>query len=217
GVAAHRDHPLSAAACDRITAASEARGMAERRRRLLADARGRILEIGAGTGLNLAHYRPENVSSVVALEPDGAMRRRLLDRVGQAPVPCEIHEQSVEDAVFPDGSFDTVVATLVFCTVADPDGVAAAIRRWLVPDGRLLFIEHVRGVGARAAFQRVATPLWTVMPAGCHLDRDTIGALRQAGLFVTDCERFTMPAGRLFIGPCVQGAAQPLPLLQANE
>jgi SAM-dependent methyltransferase len=208
-------HPLYAAVYDRMTAVSEARGFADRRRTLLSAARGRVLEIGAGTGLNLVHYPPESVDSVVALEPDSAMRRRLLRRVGagEVHVPYEVHEAGIDEAAFPDGSFDTIVATLVLCTVPDQERAVAAIRRWLAPNGRLLFIEHVRGTGMTGRLQSAVGPLWRHAAAGCHLDRDTIAVLRRSDLAVTDCERFAMPAACVLLSTCVQGVARPRPLI----
>jgi SAM-dependent methyltransferase len=192
---------------DWTLAATEARGLATRRRHLVGSARGRVLEIGAGTGLNLRHYRPERVASVLALEPDAAMRDRLAGRAQTLTVPFEVRPVAVEDADLPEAAFDTVVVTLSLCCVADPDAAAAAIATWLVPGGRLLFIEHVAGRGARRWAQRVATPLWSHLAGGCHLDRDTLATLRQAGLSVADCDRFALPAAGPLFGSCVQGVA----------
>jgi SAM-dependent methyltransferase len=143
------------------------------------------------------------------------MRRRLLARIGSAtsPVPYEVHEAGIDDATFPDVSFDTVVATLVLCTVPDQRRAVGAIRRWLAPDGRLLFLEHVRATGLTGRLQWAAGPLWRHLAAGCHLDRDTLGTLRQADLAVTDCERFAMPASSILMGSCVQGVARPRPVV----
>lgn len=201
------DHRLFAAAYDRVLAKSERRGLADRRRRLLATARGRVLEIGAGTGLNLRHYRPGPVSSLVALEPDGAMRRRLEARAAELVIPLELVAAGLEDADLKEAAFDTVVATLVFCSVADPDAAAAAVHRSLKPGGRLLFLEHVRAVGLRGAVQHVVTPLWSAAVGGCHLDRPTLDTLRGAELVVSDCERFALPAGGPLLRSCVQGVA----------
>jgi SAM-dependent methyltransferase len=206
------DHPLFAAAYDAVMARSEAKGLAARRDLLLAPARGRVLEIGAGTGLNLSHYRSDRIGSIVALEPDGAMRSRLLVRTPPESVPFEVHEAAIDDAVFGDGQFDTIVSTLVLCSVPDLDRAARAISRWLAPSGRLLFLDHVRAVGLRGTLQRAAAPLWVKLAAGCHLDRDPIGALRRAGLAVTDCERFPMPAAGVLFSSCVQGVARRHPV-----
>ncbi|MGI8793498.1 MAG: class I SAM-dependent methyltransferase [Acidimicrobiales bacterium] len=200
------DHPIFAAVYDRLSQAMDAAGMETRRRRLLSEASGRVLDVGAGTGLNLPHYR--EVEGVVALEPDGAMRRRLLDRLGQATVPIEVHEAGIDDAPLEDQSFDTVVCTLVLCTVPNLPAALERIGSLLRPGGQLLFIEHVKGVGARAAIQRVATPVWRHLAAGCHLDRDTPKALRDAGFAVTDLERFQTSRLDPFTGSMVQGRAQ---------
>jgi SAM-dependent methyltransferase len=202
------DHPLLAATYDRCLARSEAAGLRDCRRRLLADARGRVLEIGAGTGLNVGHYPAGAVSGLVALEPDGAMVRRLLPRLASAPIPAEVHQRAIDEADLDDGSFDTIVSTLVLCTVPDVDRAARRIHRWLAPHGRLLFLEHVVGVGWRAGMRRAVTPVWSLAAGGCHLDRDTLAALRRADLFVTDCGRFPMPRGGMLLAECVHGAAR---------
>jgi SAM-dependent methyltransferase len=156
--------------------------LSQRRRALAADARGRVLLIGDGPGLDL---NPDDVTI-------------------QSAADCS-------EADFPTASFDTIVTCWVFCRVADPDHMAAALFRWLKPDGSLLFLEHVLGVGLRARAQRALSPLW-VRLAGCELDRDTIGTLRRAGLVVTDCERFAIPAWGPLFHTCVQGMAWPRPL-----
>jgi len=193
-------------------AATEARGLAARRRRLVGSARGRVLEIGAGTGLNLRYYRPDRVTSVLALEPDRAMGQRLSKRATALTVPFEWRPVGVVDADLAEGEFDTVVVTLALCCVADPGAAAAAIAGWLVPGGRLLFLEHVAGRGLRRWAQRAATPLWSQVAGGCHLDRDTLTALRQAGLSVSDCTRFALPAAGPLFGSCVEGVAWRAPI-----
>jgi SAM-dependent methyltransferase len=192
---------------DWAMAATEAKGLAGRRRHLLATARGRVLEIGAGTGLNLRSYRPDQVTSLLALEPDGAMRERLAARAATLRVPFEVRGAGVDDADLPDASFETVVVTLVLCSVPDPAAAASSIARWLVPGGRLLFIEHVAALGLRGRVQRAATPVWSRVAGGCHLDRDTLSTLRQAGLSVSDCERFALPAAGPLFASSVQGIA----------
>jgi SAM-dependent methyltransferase len=124
----------------------EKAGFAELRSELLADARGRVLEIGAGTGLNLDHYTGA-VTELVLTEPDPHMAKRLRRRVAaaEAPFPLEVVETGAEKIPFQDRSFDTVVATLVFCTIPNAAAAGAEIKRLLRPEGRLLLLEHVRG------------------------------------------------------------------------
>jgi SAM-dependent methyltransferase len=203
-----RDHPLFAAVYDRLTMPAEAAGLAERRRRLLSAARGRVLEVGAGTGHNLPHYPPGDVDSVTLIEPDGAMRRHLAEHLSSCAVPVEVIPDTIEDARLDQGSFDAVVCTLVLCTVPDLDAAMARIRSLLRPTGQLLFLEHVRAPGGRGRVQRAVTPLWKRAVPGCHLDRDPIAAMRRAGFLVTDCERFQLPLGNTLVGAAVQGAAR---------
>lgn len=197
---------LQAALFDRFTQPFEHAGLSERRRRLLVEARGQVLEVGAGTGANLAHYR--DVDLVTALEPDGGMAARLRRRVPAATVPVDVVEAGVEDLVREPASFDTVVCTLVLCTVPDLHRALRRIHELLRPDGQLLFLEHVRTPGLWGHFQHLATPMWKTMASGCHLDRDPLGALRETGFIVTDCEHFTMPLIHARVGSAVQGAAR---------
>lgn len=181
-------HPVHALLYDPFMGLVDKAGMAERRRRLVAEARGHVVEVGGGTGRNLPYYR--DVERVVVLEPDPAMRRRLLERVGHAAVPVEVHETGIEDSTLPDGFADTVVASLVLCTVPSQETALAEIRRVLRPEGRLLFLEHVKVPGLRGRLQQVATPVWArTGGAGCHLDRPTLDAIRSAGFAITDCHR----------------------------
>jgi SAM-dependent methyltransferase len=200
------EHAVFAALYDRMMAPSERAGLADRRRRLLSRASGRVLEIGGGTGANLPHYR--DVESVTILEPDRAMLRRLADRVTAAAVPVELHEAGIEDAALPDAAFDTVVSTLTLCSVDDPDRALASVRRLLAPGGTFLFVEHVAGTGLRRRVQRLAAPLWRRLAGGCHPDRDTLAAIGRAGFVVAELDRFPMPRGNPVIRPCVQGVAR---------
>jgi ubiquinone/menaquinone biosynthesis C-methylase UbiE len=200
------DHPLFAAVYDRAMAGIERGGLSERRRRLLAQARGRVLELGAGTGANLAFY-PPGVTSVVTLEPDAAMRRRLLGKVPEASIPVEVHAAALPTA-FADASFDTVVATLVLCTVPDVGATLREARRVLKREGIFLFLEHVRGTGWVSRAQRGIDPLWRHLAAGCRPARDSVRAIEAAGFSIDDLEHFRMPNAPLFVRPCVAGVAQ---------
>ena len=188
----------------------DAAGLEDRRRRLLANARGEVVEVGGGTGLNLPHYR--DVDRVVVLEPDGAMRRRLLERIPSASVAVEVHEAGIEECGLPDAFADTVVCSLVLCTVPDLDAALAAIRGLLKPDGVLLFMEHVRALGLQGRVQQLVTPVWRHIAGGCHLDRDTPAAIRGAGLVITDSERFS--AGGT---PMISGLARHARVVERSE
>src|SRR5215213_9235585 len=172
-------HPIFAALYDPISASMERRWMGGRRRRLLAGARGAVLEIGGGTGANLAHYR--DVDRVTIAEPDPFMRRRLDQKLTDARVPVEVSAAGAEALPFPDGSFDTVVSTLVLCTVPDQGSALEEVRRVLRPGGRLLFIEHVRAAGSAARWQDRLERLWGWLFAGCHPNRETVAAIEKAG------------------------------------
>jgi SAM-dependent methyltransferase len=196
---------LSPVAYDRAMAPVERWGLTRQRRLALAPAYGRILEVGAGTGLNLAHYPPG--ATVVACEPDPAVRDRLEERAATSPASVEVVDGGVPGLPFEDGSFDTVVCTLVLCAVDDPTGAIGELRRLLAPDGQLLFLEPIIGRShATAAVQRRLAPAWAVLAGGFRLDRDTIGALRAGGFVVSECERLA-PLGRPTAGTVVRGRA----------
>jgi SAM-dependent methyltransferase len=166
---------VAAASYDRMTEGSERAGLAAERSALLADARGRVLEVGAGTGRNVPHYPPG--ADVTYTEPDPHMSNRLVAR-GKSVVPA-----TVAELPFADDSFDTVVSTLVLCTVPDVPAALAEIRRVLAPGGRLLFIEHVRGEpGTRLErWQDRLNQPWRAVARGCNCNRDLVGAIETAG------------------------------------
>jgi ubiquinone/menaquinone biosynthesis C-methylase UbiE len=163
---------LGARIYDPFLAFGEHRGMRARRRALLGRAEGRVLELGAGTGLNLAHY-PDDAELVLS-EPDPAMRAALERRLARAGRPAQVVAAPAEALPFGDGSFDTVVSTLVLCTVADAAAAIAEARRVLRPGGRLLFLEHVRGASPRLARwqDRLEAP-WAAFALGCRCNVDT--------------------------------------------
>lgn len=175
-------HPLLASAYDLVTAPLERRVLAPARARLLAGATGRVLEVGAGTGANLAWY-PATVDALDLCEPDPHMRRRLSRRVASQdwPFTVTVHDVAATGP-FPAPAYDLVVSTLVLCTVADPQAVAAALRAVLTEGGRVAYIEHVGVGGVVGRLQTLASPLWGRVAGGCRLDRPATAALRGAGL-----------------------------------
>ncbi len=198
-------HPVFAALYDRLGGAAERRWMGERRARLLAGARGAVLEVGGGTGANLPHYR--NVERVTVSEPDPFMRERLRPKLEAVRVPVEVSEAGAQALPFPDGSFDTVVSTLVLCTVPDQGAALSEIRRVLRPGGRLLFIEHVRAGGSTARWQDRIEPLWCRLFGGCHPNRSTVAAMEAAGFEIETFEDFYPPVPLSRLTPHVQGSA----------
>jgi ubiquinone/menaquinone biosynthesis C-methylase UbiE len=190
---------------DAFTAGLDRKGFGQRRDRQVAELRGDVLEVGAGTGLNLPRYRSADL--LVALEPHRTYSRRLRARAGAAHVPVEVVAGTAEELPFADESFDNVVTTLSLCSVGDLDVALAEIRRVLRPGGALHFLEHVRGEGATARWQDRLTPIQRRIADGCHLNRDTAAAILQAGFEITELERFAMPAGASVIRPAIQGTA----------
>jgi ubiquinone/menaquinone biosynthesis C-methylase UbiE len=162
----------------------EIAGMRDRRRALVAEARGRVVEIGAGTGLNVAYY-PDAVDELVLTEPEPGMRRKLTLRLERHARTASILDATAERLPLADGSVDTVVSTLVLCTVDDPAGALREIARVLRPDGQLLFIEHVR---ARSRFlaacqDKMLLP-WRGFAGGCVCNRPTLELMRANGFLV---------------------------------
>jgi ubiquinone/menaquinone biosynthesis C-methylase UbiE len=204
-----RGHPIFAAFFDRMSRTVERKGMGDLRRNLLANATGRVVEIGAGTGLNFSHYPPV-VTEVVATEPDPSMLRRAREAATRAPVPVRLERAGAEHLPVDDGFADTVVATLVFCTIPDPPAALAEIRRVLAPGGRVLFLEHVRAENPRLArWQDRLQPLWSRFGGGCHPNRDTIAAIEQAGFRFDEMQRFSFRPNIVLDKPHARGIARP--------
>jgi ubiquinone/menaquinone biosynthesis C-methylase UbiE len=198
---------MFSAAYDRGFKASEEAGLREMRRELLAGARGRVLELGAGTGLNLDLY-PTGIESLALLEPDPHMTRQLRRKLAESDQAAEIVEAPAENLPFDDDSFDTVAVTLVLCTVSDPQVALAEIKRVLKPGGQLLFLEHVRSRNPDLAKwqDRLEGP-WRFLGDGCHCNRDTVSAISAAGFELGDVERPEFPKGLPLIKPMAKGAA----------
>jgi ubiquinone/menaquinone biosynthesis C-methylase UbiE len=186
---------------------AEEKGLHDARRELLAEARGDCLEIGAGTGLNLDHW-PAGVDRLVLTEPDPHMAARLRQRLAGTGRAVEVMEASGERLPFEDGSFDTVVVTLVLCTVPDVPATLREIERVLRPGGRLLFLEHVRADDARLARwqDRLHGP-WYVFGRGCHCNRDTVRTIEASPLEVERVERGELEGAAPLVRPKAIGSA----------
>jgi ubiquinone/menaquinone biosynthesis C-methylase UbiE len=191
---------------DPIMSGVEKAGMAERRRDLLASLTGDVLEIGGGTGANLACYG--DVTSLTVTEPEPAMVKRLRRRAEDSGRQADIVEAAAEELPFPDASFDVVVSTLVLCTVRDPERALAEIRRVLRPGGRLIFVEHVRSDTPRLArLQDRVNPVWKVFGAGCNCNRSTLDTISVSGLKTTNVEQTELTKAPPWVRPLIVGTA----------
>lgn len=198
-----RAHRLFARHYDRMTELAERGWLGAMREEVVADLRGRVLEVGAGTGANLRYYR--HADSVVLAEPSPAMRERLAARTWEAKVPVEVLPAVAEDLPFPDASFDAVVYGLVLCSVDDVHRAVAEAVRVLRPGGRLAFVEHVRADGWLGRVQDLLTPAWRRVAAGCHPNRATLEAMRRAGLGEAWTRSLRPKPNFLFTAPVVVG------------
>jgi ubiquinone/menaquinone biosynthesis C-methylase UbiE len=198
--------PMLALLYDPFLWLGEIAGMRRRRSALLGGARGRVVEIGAGTGLNIAHY-PDEIAELVLTEPEPAMRRRLARRLQRYAQVARIIDAPAERLPLADESVDTVVSTLALCTVTDPERALREIARVLRPDGQLLFIEHVRASSRfLAACQDSLFQPWFRFAGGCCCNRPTVELMRAGGFAVAadDVVWRGMPA---VVHPLVVGRA----------
>ncbi|HEX3238255.1 MAG TPA: class I SAM-dependent methyltransferase [Gaiellaceae bacterium] len=189
---------------DRMSRKSEEAGMGAMRENLLAEANGRVLEIGGGTGVNLRYY--DGLDSLVVTEPEPAMLRRLHDRVRGEATQAEIVQAPAEDLPFEDESFDTVVSTLVLCGV-DQERSLGEVRRVLRPGGLLLFLEHVRSDDPALARLQDRMNRLNRFLVGCECNRATLTAIEAAGFTISRVERTTMPEAPKFVRPAIVGTA----------
>ena len=197
-----------AALYDRMNAEVEQTFGAKMRPELLAAAHGSVIEIGAGTGVNLEHYPPA-VERLVLSEPDRHMRAKLQAAVSAGSRPAEVVDASADALPFADASFDVAVSTLVLCTVPDPAAALREVGRVLRPGGRLVFAEHVRSEKPRTArIQDAVRPLWQFMARGCHPNRDTLAAITGAGLVVDDVRRVIVPKVPSIAHEAIVGSAR---------
>lgn len=203
-----------AAFYDRSLAGTEKAGLGSMRQQLLGQAKGDTLEIGAGTGLNLNYYT-DQVGTLTLAEPEPAMAGRLRDKLatrvtGQYSLPdsIEVITAPGENLGVPGSSIDTVVSTLVLCTVADPAKTLAEISRVLKPGGQLLFLEHVRSSdpGTARWQDRLHGP-WKAVGYGCNCNRDTASAIDASLLKIDEIEHGELPKAPPIVRPLVRGRA----------
>ena len=178
------------------------------RRRIVPRARGIVVEVGFGSGLNLPYYDPRRVDLLIGIEPDAAMIDLAQEELDKMAFPTELRQGVGEKLPLKNAMADTVVVTYAFCTIPEPARALDEIRRVLKPGGRLLFCEHAKAQGWRGSLQRGLNGAWSGLFGGCNLTRDPVAVIEAAG-FTTDdvvVERFSLP--RVMLGLHYSGEAQ---------
>ena len=184
-----KDNRIFAAVYDRLTRSAERSVYPEYRRRTAGEAKGRVLEIGAGTGANLSYYQPGTL--LTAVDANVHMLTRLQAKAAGAGLKIETHHLDAETLPFEDESFDTVVATLVLCSVDDQSRTLGEVSRVLKPGGEFRFVEHVKADDSGwVMLQNAITPIWKTFAAGCRPNRATLQAIVDAGLELVEADHF---------------------------
>ena len=197
---------LFATMYDRMSARAEEAGLREMRRNLLARAEGRVLEIGAGTGINMSHYGA-GVDSLTLTEPERPMLQRLERRLHDTGSTASVLRAPAEDLPFVDGSFDTAVSTLVLCGVDDQPRALRELRRVLRPGGRLLFLEHVRSDDPSVAHLQDRMNGFNRFLVGCECNRPTLSSIEAAGFGIDEVGHTELPKAPRFTRPAIVGIA----------
>lgn len=183
-------HPVFARLYERLAPSIDRAGGSAHRDELLAGVSGRVVEVGAGSGLCFAHY-PRSVSEVLAVEPEPSLRRAAQRAADVVDIPISVFDGRADRLPGEDGSFDVAVASLVLCSVPDPDAALREIRRILRPGGELRFYEHVRSEDpAQARLQDRCGRIWRHVNGGCHPNRDTLAAIAASGFSLVACRCF---------------------------
>jgi len=180
------------------------------RRLVVPGARGRVLEIGFGSGLNLPHYDRSRVEWIWALEPSPQMRDLAAPRVAASGLDVRMLDLPGEVLPLPDHSVDTVVVTFTLCTIPDAAAALGQMRRVLRPDGKLLFCEH--GAAPDAGVRRWQDRLngvWGKFAGGCHLNREIAPLIQSAGFRLDDVRSGYLPRTPHFAGYNTWGSARP--------
>ncbi|MEY7851391.1 class I SAM-dependent methyltransferase [Natrarchaeobius sp. A-rgal3] len=196
-------HPIFAALYDRLPEPAQVR---RHREYLTRDLSGRVLDLGCGNGELFPFVVDGRTDDLEyhAIEPDPHMRTRAENNARESGLPVDLRDARAESLPYPDGAFDVVVASVVFCTIQDPDAALEEVARVLEPGGEFRFLEHVRADDWRASGQDLLTPLWRRAAGGCHLNRDTVDRFISHDAFgIEEIER--TDAGAFPAAPVVRG------------
>jgi ubiquinone/menaquinone biosynthesis C-methylase UbiE len=202
-------HPIFARFFNRFSALLE-REVGAHRDELLAGLSGRVVEVGAGNGMNFAHY-PQSVTEVVAVEPEPYLRARAEQAAGQAPVPVRVLDGVADKLPLEPASFDAAVASLVLCSVGDSAAALSELRRVLKPGGELRFLEHVRSeqpLKSRMQQTLDRVGIWPGLFGGCHCARTTVAAIEAAGYEVDHVHDLAVGPPWMLTNPHVLGKAR---------
>jgi ubiquinone/menaquinone biosynthesis C-methylase UbiE len=182
----------------------------KQREKVVPRAHGRVLEVGIGSGLNLAHYDRERVSALIGLEPSPEMRRIAERRARDAGIDVQWLGLEAERIPLPDRSIDSIVVTYTLCTIEDAASALSEMRRVLAPGGALLFSEHGRAPDPKVArLQDRLTPYWQHIGGGCRLNRDIPALLGAAGFELAELETMYLPGAPRAMGYTFWGSARP--------
>jgi ubiquinone/menaquinone biosynthesis C-methylase UbiE len=209
-------HPIFARLFDRLSRLME-REVGQHRQELLAGLTGRVVEIGAGNGINFQHY-PTSVEEVVALEPEAYLRTKAEQAARDAPVHVSVRDGLAAPLPLQDRDFDAAIASLVLCTVPEPDTALGELRRVLKPGGELRFLEHVRSDRphkARLQQRLDRSGIWPRLGGGCHCARDTLTAIKSAGFHTEKLHSLDFGPSWIPTNPHILGAAHPSPSRRA--
>ena len=159
---------------DKLMSRVEKKILHKERGILLKNIEGKVIELGAGTGINFEFYSKYKITAV---EPDKSLSIEAEKKIGEKNI--EIISASAEDLPFGDNTFDTVVITLALCTISNPDKTLKEAKRVCKPDGKLLILEHIKNEKKFLFFlQNILTPVWKAFAMGCHLNRDTLYTIK---------------------------------------
>ncbi len=202
-------HPVFARFFDRLSRLME-REVGAERDEMLAGLSGRVVEIGAGNGINFVHY-PPHVTELVAIEPEPYMRAKAQESSRHAAMAVSVQDGVAERLPLDDASCDAAVACLVLCSVPDASGALAELQRVLKPGGELRFMEHVRSEQPRKAKIQEwldRSGVWPKLAGGCHCARDTIGTIEASGFEVDHVHHFALGPDWGITNPHVRGRAR---------